>query len=307
MVIAANDGIEMSITSKSPVIGIFDSGVGGLTVLRALMRELPDASFVYLGDTGRYPYGSKSPETLARYARECSQFLMQHKCDILVVACNTISSTVLPVVEECGVPVVGTIAPAVDLVKEAIWCRDLVVLGTKATINSGAYGTALQAAVPDMRVRSIPCPLFVPLVEEGFLDGPIVEGVISCYLGELKRDLPQALILGCTHYPLLEGAIARFFEGKVEIFDAATAVAKRVRRGVGGGELQEMTVGAGTDTGRCLEKKKSQEQPLASFYVTDGPKAFAMAAGRFLDLDGVVVALVGGKMRCREDFFETRI
>lgn len=284
-----NAGVEMVRWSKRPVIGIFDSGVGGLTVLRALTRALPQASFVYLGDTGRYPYGSKSPETLARYARECSQFLMRYNCDILVVACNTISSTALPVVEECGVPVVGTISPAVELVKEASWCWDLVVLGTKATVNSGTYATGLQAAVPNVRVRSIPCPLFVPLVEEGFVSGPIVEAVITCYLTDIKKDPPQALILGCTHYPLLEGAIDRFFEGKVQIFDVATAVARKVLE-----ELVQLGEGrcGGAETMREESPKEKGKLPITTFYVTDDPRTFAAVAGRLLGVTEVAVERV---------------
>jgi glutamate racemase len=211
-------------------IGVFDSGVGGLTVVKALRDRLPNETVVYLGDTARVPYGPKSPETVQRYALELAQMLMQKNAKALVVACNTVSSVALPLLmRKFSVPVIGVIEPGARAALEATRNRHVGVIGTRATIRSGAYEKALRSTGNDVRVSSRACPLLVPLIEEGLLDDEVTDRVIVRYLEPLLADEIDTLVLGCTHYPLLSGAIARALGREITIVDSAANCATAVQ------------------------------------------------------------------------------
>jgi len=210
-------------------IGIFDSGMGGLTVLRALMAKLPNESFVYLGDTARLPYGTKSADTVTRYAVQASRALMRRKVKLVVVACNTVSAVALPALAQvlAPMPVVGVIEPGAQAAVAAAGGRTIAVIATEGTVNGGAYLRAIHALAPEIDVVQQACPLFVPLAEEGLIDGDIAEHVARHYLAPLfARAKPAALVLGCTHYPvlapMLEKAIARLGHSPVLVDSAAT-------------------------------------------------------------------------------------
>jgi glutamate racemase len=203
-------------------IGVFDSGIGGLTVVKALRDRLPNETILYLGDTARVPYGPKSPETVQRYALELAQMLVQKNAKALVVACNTVSSVALPVLtRKFYVPVIGVIEPGARAALEATRNRHVGVIGTRATIRSGAYEKALRATDNNMRVSSRACPLLVPLIEEGLLDDDITDRVIVRYLEPLLSNGIDTLVLGCTHYPLVSVAIARALGGEITLVDSA--------------------------------------------------------------------------------------
>jgi len=208
-------------------IGIFDSGVGGLTVLKALREELPSADFFYLGDTARVPYGGKSKETIQRYSLECAEFLLSFGIELLVVACNTASAYALELLRESlTIPVVGVIQPGVEQALKVSKTKRIGVIGTRGTVQSAVYQNLLkeQGAQPIAEA----CPLFVPLVEEGIINGKIAQSVVEYYLEELKGKV-DTLILACTHYPLLKETIREYI-GDVEIVDSAQAVAQEVKK-----------------------------------------------------------------------------
>jgi len=190
-------------------VGVFDSGMGGLTVLKELVRTLPSEHFVYLGDTARVPYGGKSAETVTRYSIEIANHLIRlHDIKLLVVACNTASSLALPALRKIyKIPVVGMVDPCVRRAAGLPRRSSIGVIGTLGTVRSGAYEEALHSAVPSAKVRSVPCPLLVALAEEGWTDNDITRAVIAEYLAPFRAEPPDALILGCTHYPVLKSAI----------------------------------------------------------------------------------------------------
>ncbi len=211
-------------------IGVFDSGVGGLTVVAALRRRLPRESILYLGDTARLPYGSKSPATVTRYTRRNVDFLAQRGVKAVVVACNTASALALPELE-LAVPVWGVIEPGAE--RAAAVSRGRVgVIATEATVRSDAYATALRRLRPGLEISSRACPLFVPLVEEGWHDDPVTEQVASRYLAPLLAGGIDTLVLGCTHYPLLAPVLARVAGPGVRLVDSAEAVAEAVAAGL---------------------------------------------------------------------------
>ena len=211
-------------------IGVFDSGIGGLTVVKALRDQLPNETIVYLGDTARVPYGPKSPETVQRYALELAHMLMEKNAKALVVACNTVSSVALPVLmRKFSVPVIGVIEPGARAALEATRNRHIGVIGTRATVRSGAYEKALRASDNNVRVTSRACPLLVPLIEEGLLDDDVTDRVILRYLEPLLSDGIDTLVLGCTHYPLLSAAIARVLGRDITIVDSAANCAIAVQ------------------------------------------------------------------------------
>jgi len=217
---------------KSPLmqgaIGIFDSGVGGLTVLTALRERLPNQDYLYLGDTARLPYGSKSETTIRRYALKAAEHLFRHDIRLLVVACNTASAFALPaLVKISPVPVLGVVEPGVRTAL-AGGARKVAIIGTEGTIRSGAYQKALHRAAPGVKVTAAPCPLFVPLAEEGWGDHPITDQVAEIYLRPLLDKGLEAIILGCTHYPLLRPSLARVAGPGVSLIDSATAVTDAV-------------------------------------------------------------------------------
>jgi len=245
-----------------PRIGIFDSGVGGLTVQKAIAERLPGLDTVYLGDTARVPYGTKSPEVVTQYSLRNARFLVGRGIDLLVVACNTASAVALPALRrELEVPVLGVVEPGARAAAARSRSGRIGVIGTQSTVASGAYQAALLDLRPDARVTARACPLFVPLAEEGWTDpGDEVVRLVACrYLAPLAAARVDVLVLGCTHYPLLKGAIARELPG-VALVDSAEAIADEVagRLGDGAGEASH------------------------AFYVTDVPGRFLTVAERFL-------------------------
>jgi glutamate racemase len=248
-----------------PRIGIFDSGFGGLTVQRAVLDALPGADTVYLGDTARLPYGTKSAETVTQYSLRNARFLLGQRIDLLVVACNTASSVALPALErEIPVPVLGVVEPGARVAAEVSRTGRIGVIGTPGTVASGAYQAAIRRHRPGAEVVARACPLFVPLVEEGWTDpgDEIVRGVVRRYLAPLRDSGIDALVLGCTHYPLLAEAIAAELPG-VLLVDSAEAIAEEIRL--------RLHLPAPGD--RAAEHR---------FYVTDTPEKFLAVAGRFL-------------------------
>jgi len=212
--------------SNSAPIGVFDSGIGGLTVVAAIRRELPAESIVYLGDTARVPYGTKSPEVVRRYALRCSRLLVEQGAKMVVVACNTATAYGLDGMrEELGVPVLGVIEPGAALAAAHSKAKRIGIIGTEGTIASGSYQRALTRLAPHAEVVARACPLFVPLAEEGFCDHPATRLIAEEYLTPLVHDQVDTLVLGCTHYPLLTRVIRAVVGPKVEIIDSATAVA----------------------------------------------------------------------------------
>ena len=215
--------------SDTRPIGVFDSGIGGLTVVKALRELLPNENISYLGDTARVPYGPKSPETVQRYAIELAGMLTKQDAKALVVACNTVSSVALPTLTKSfSVPVIGVIEPGAKAALAASRNRHIGVIGTRATIRSRAYEKALRAEDPDVRVSSQACPLLVPLIEEGLLYDAVTEQMILRYLEPLLADEIDTLVLGCTHYPLLTGAIGRVLKRQIMIVDSAHNCARAV-------------------------------------------------------------------------------
>ena len=216
-------------------LGVFDSGIGGLTVARALFERLPRESVIYFGDTARVPYGPKSPETVRRYSGEILQFLLKRGVKAVVVACNTSTAHALGELQrQSPVPVVGVIEPGARAAVAASKTGVIGVIGTAGTIASGAYERAIKALRPDAKVRAQPCPLFVPLVEEGWFEHPAAELIAREYLEPLKRAKVDVLVLGCTHYPLLKPLLARVMGSNVTLVDSAeetaTVVAQELAR-----------------------------------------------------------------------------
>jgi glutamate racemase len=210
-------------------IGVFDSGIGGLTVVKAVRDLLPNENIVYLGDTARVPYGPKSEQTVQRYAVELAGILTQKNAKALVVACNTVSSVALPLLTKTfSVPVIGVIEPGARAALQATRNRHVGVIGTRATIRSGAYERALRANDSSVRVSSRACPLLVPLIEEGLLDDDVTDRMITRYLEPMLADGIDTLVLGCTHYPLLTEAIARTLKRQVMLVDSAQNCARAV-------------------------------------------------------------------------------
>jgi glutamate racemase len=210
-------------------IGIFDSGVGGLTVLRELRRQLPHEELVYLGDTARVPYGTKSPPTVGRYAREAARFLIGQRVKLLVVACNTASAVALDDLAAIHrLPVVGVIEPGARRALEVTRSGRIGVIGTEGTVRSGAYERALHAGNPQVEVCVAPCPLFVPLAEEGWAEHPVARLAAAEYLAPLLRQGIDTLVLGCTHYPLLKPVLQDVAGPGVQLIDSAEETAKTV-------------------------------------------------------------------------------
>ena len=234
----------MSETQDPRPIGVFDSGLGGLTAVRELFRVLPDESVVYFGDTARVPYGSKSGETVTRFSLEIARFLMRRDIKCLLVACATASSYALETLKrQFDIPVVGVIDPAAGVAVTAwtpgaaagaVAAQRIGVIGTQATVASGAFARALARLAPDTVVVSRACPLFVPLIEEGWLDHPVLRAVAEEYLGDLRGERLDSLILGCTHYPLIAPLLQDLVGARVRMIDsgaeAALATAGLLRR-----------------------------------------------------------------------------
>lgn len=247
-------------------IGVFDSGIGGLTVLHQIIETLPRENTVYLGDTARAPYGTKSVETVLRYSFENCRFLIEKDVKLVVVACNTSTAIALgQLSEQLAVPVIGVIDPGVRAAIKRTKNKRVGVIGTEATIQSGAYTRALKDADSEIEVYSRACPLFVPLVEEGWIDNDVVQMTVEAYLGSLKQSGIDTLILGCTHYPLLKKTIRKYLGSRVRLVDSAEETAKEVE---------------------ALLKKRAMARKAGrgahGFFVTDAPDRFVKVGRRFL-------------------------
>ncbi len=214
---------------RSGAIGVFDSGIGGLTVMKELIARLPNERFLYFGDTARVPYGTKSPETVLRFSRENISFLIEKGVKLVVIACNTASAEALPGLNaELNVPVVGVIDPGIRAALKATKSLRIGVIGTAGTIRSAAYQTGISALEPKADVVAVPCPLLVPLAEEGWVDNEAARLIAREYLRAFKDDGIDTLVLGCTHYPLLKGVIAEAVGGGVTLVDSAVETAGEV-------------------------------------------------------------------------------
>jgi glutamate racemase len=248
-------------------IGIFDSGVGGLTVLRELTKTLPQEDTIYFGDTARVPYGTKSPDTVIRYSQEIASFLIKRDIKLLVVACNTASAVALPTLRRSlPVPVVGVIDPGAKRAVEVTRSGVVGVIGTSGTIRSSAYSRAIKRLNPEISVLAKPCPLFVPLAEEGWIDNDVTMMTARLYLEELREARVDTLVLGCTHYPLLKKIIAEVMGPEVTLVDSAEETARTVA---------------------SILQEKNMLRPPAElgnhhYYVTDVPAGFIRVGNRFL-------------------------
>jgi glutamate racemase len=257
-------------------IGIFDSGVGGLTVYKALHERLPNERFVYLGDTARVPYGTKSLATVERYAVENSRFLAAHGIKLLVVACNTASALALPAIRAAiKVPVIGVIEPGSRAAVEAAQDANIGVIATEATIQSGAYARAITTMRPNGQVIEKACPLFVPLAEEGWANSDVARNVARDYLSEFTKTSLGALVLGCTHYPILRDVIGETVGSGVTLIDSGAATARDVE------SLLESSALTHEDA-LTLYQERQLCDDLDHFYVTDAAERFAKVAERFL-------------------------
>lgn len=257
----------MSQITTEGAIGIFDSGIGGLTVMREIMKILPQEDLIYLGDTARVPYGIRSRETVRRYAVENATFLLEQNIKLIVVACNTVSAVGIDAIRDItDVPVVGVLKPGAKAAVKSTENKRIGVIGTEATIQSSAYLREIKSLNTEVDVLTKACPLFVPLVEEGWLDGEIVEAIINVYLNELKQSGIDTLVLGCTHYPLLKKVIQHVVGPRVRLIDSAVETARAVL------ELLKQ---------RGLLKKNSS-QGKRTFFVTDSPERFVQIGERFL-------------------------
>lgn len=263
-------------------IGIFDSGVGGLTVLSALQKTLPHENFLYIGDNARLPYGTKSPQTIVRYAKQVAAALVKRNIKLLVVACNTASAAALDELRAAypQMPIVGVIEPGAQAACSASASGNIAVIATASTIKNQAYHRAIQKINPRARITAKACPLFVPMAEEGLVAGPLVEGLIAHYLDELfargaektsagRTAAPDCLVLGCTHFPLLKNTIIKVIGPDIKIVDSANTTALAVKKLL------------------SISESKPQDLPPAKngvtrFFTTDDAEHFALMGSLFL-------------------------
>jgi glutamate racemase len=251
---------------RSP-IGVFDSGLGGLTVFKALARRMPEESLVYFGDTAHVPYGSKSPEAIARFSTAIARFLAGRGIKLLVVACNTSSAWALPAIRRAvKVPVIGVIESGARAALAVTRRGRVGVIGTEATVKSGAYPRAIKALSPRAKITAQACPLFVPLVEEGWWTGDVVAAVARKYLAPLRSARADAVILGCTHYPYLKPVLAKALGKGVRLIDSADETAREAER-----VLNDLSLRA--PKGRAARRE---------FYASDAPERFARLGSRML-------------------------
>lgn len=255
------------VTRSEKPIGVFDSGIGGLTVLREIISELPYEDTIYLGDTARVPYGIRSPETVTRYSFESTRFLSQKGIKMLVIACNTVSSVSLMALQEAvPIPVIGVIEPGAKAAVRSTGNKKVGVIGTSATIQSGSYTKAIKALDSSVDVAGLACSLFVPLVEEGWTEGEIVEMTAEKYLKEIRKSGIDTLVLGCTHYPLLKSVLSHVLGNDVTLIDSAIETAREVRALMG----------------RSFLLKSGSGDIKREYYVTDSPEKFREVGERFM-------------------------
>jgi len=262
-------------------IGIFDSGIGGLTVVRELLGRLPNENIVYLGDTARVPYGTKSGETVIKYSHSNADFLVSKDIKFLVVACNTASSVSIPSLnEKLEIPVIGVIDPGARKAAEITKSGRVGVIGTPSTIRSSAYTKAIHRHSAEIEVYTQDCPLFVPLADEGWTEGEITEQIAEQYLGSLKEKDIDVLVLGCTHYPLLKNTIQKVMGDRIILVDSAQETALEIDTILSDKELLN----------------DNHDNADRQFYLTDVSETFISVAGRFLGqkIDGIeLVDIVG--------------
>lgn len=256
--------------NKSSPIGIFDSGVGGLTVFKEIRGALPFENIIYLGDTARVPYGTKSVDVVKKYSKQNVEFLLSQGVKAVVVACNTASAASMSYLSEIfeNVLVLGVISPVVEHIKNCHSINKVGVIGTATTVESGAYQKTLKAHIPDIKIFSKACPLFVPLVEEGLFDSKITELSVDMYLSDLKKNKIEALILGCTHYPMLKKVLSRYFGDEVRILDTALHTALSLKSSL-------------IDKNLLNLKGKGENK----FFVTDSVTVFKKTAEMFLGFE----------------------
>lgn len=248
-------------------IGVFDSGVGGLTVVSEIMRQLPGENLVYFGDTARVPYGSKSKKTVLKYSKQIVRFLKTKNVKAIVVACNTASALALDeIAEELDIPIIGVVKPGAKMAVETTKTGNVGVIGTESTIKSGIYNDYIRELNADVTVVSKPCPLFVPLVEEGLLEDRVTDDIVGRYLRVMREYKVDSLVLGCTHYPLISNAIERFMGKRVNLVNPAFETAK---------SLKELL----TEQGMLNTSKK---KPKYQYYVSDGVEKFISFADNVL-------------------------
>lgn len=253
--------------SNSRPIGVFDSGIGGLTVVRALLHHLPNENIVYFGDTARVPYGPKSPQVVREYAAQDTDVLLQHDVKMIVIACNTVSAVALDVVQKrAKVPVVGVIEPGASAALKATKKKRIGIIGTVATISSNAYTNAIRQRDDSVHVVGQACPLFVPLAEEGWTNHKATELIAKEYLFPLTLENIDTLILGCTHYPLLREVIQKVLHNNVVLVDSGEATAATVAELLDAKNL----------------RNTSPHKPLLQFFVSDIPQKFTEVGERFL-------------------------
>ncbi|MEF9916310.1 MAG: glutamate racemase [Lachnospiraceae bacterium] len=250
-------------------IGVFDSGVGGLTVVREIMRQLPSENLIYFGDTARVPYGSKSKDTIIRYARQIIRFLRTKQVKAIVIACNTVSALALEVVrEEVDIPIIGVVVPGARAAIAGTITKKIGVIATEATIRSQIYTRIIQKEDPDITVIDKACPLFVPLVEEGFAKHHVTGEIIDYYLSSLKESEIDSLILGCTHYPLLRSRIREYMGEKIQLINPAYETAM---------DLKQLL-----EDHRITNNDSNRNHAAYSFYVSDVADKFQEFANSIL-------------------------
>lgn len=253
-------------------IGVFDSGVGGLTVVREIMRQLPNENIIYFGDTARVPYGSKSKDTIIRYARQIIRFLKTKEVKAIVIACNTASALALDVIRgEIDIPILGVVSPGARAAIEATKTNKIGVIATEATIRSEIYSRIIQVENPAITVTSKACPLFVPLVEEGFAKHKVTKEIIDYYLSAMKDTDIDALILGCTHYPLLRSRIQAYMGDEITLVNPAYETAMDLKRLL--------------ESNKIVHEPKKEKESWHSFYVSDAADKFKEFANSILPYD----------------------
>lgn len=261
-------------------IGVFDSGIGGLTVVRELLRQLPNEDIVYFGDTARVPYGPKSPETVTRFSREITTFLLEQGVKAVVIACNTATAHALEILRrEFDIPIIGVVEPGSRAATQASAKRRIGVIGTQGMVGSHAYDRAIHAIDPNVEVLSQACPLFVPFAEEGWFEHEAIRLVAQDYLTPLSHSDIDTLVLGCTHYPLLKPLLAEVLGPSVRLIDSAEETAAETARTLAGAHL---TANAGAD-------------PSYRFVASDDPLQFLQLGQRFLGgtMEGVEIRALG--------------
>lgn len=260
----------MADPNNNAPLGVFDSGVGGLTVVRALMDVLPGESIVYLGDTARLPYGSKSPETIRKFAVEDTQFLLSKGVKAVVVACNTATAHALPLLQsQFKLPVIGVLQPGVEAALADPNCQRVGIIGTAGTIRSCAYQHALAMRRPDLQIEAVATPLLVPVIEEDWIDHPATKMIVREYLRPLMKHGMDTLVLGCTHYPLLKPLLARLLNNRVRLVDSALVCAEQVKVMLAEQGLLRTT----------------RSKPKLDIFLTDLSDQFESLAKRFLRAD----------------------